>query len=491
MRSPRIQVAAGAMSTLSVSEAAAHGLGQRYDLPLPLDLYMGAGAGVVALSFAVMALFARHPADIVVKNTAAAPGAPASDAPAATGHRALLAGAAIVRATALAFFVLVVLAGLLGDQDPFNNLAPVSVWVIGWVGIAFVSALIGDIWRVLNPFDTAFRCIESVVRRPPPWPGVADGWGKWPAVGLFVLFAWAELVWPARDQPAALATAMVAYAVLTGVAMACFGREAWLRSGEVFAVAFGLLARFAPTAATGDGRLRLRPLAGGLATREPVSWSLTVFALLMLATVSFDGILETPPWAGLAESALAAEGFAALAAALGLAPYPLLQTLGLAAAPLVFAGLYFVVAAGMAACARRAGARITVSETARLFVLTLVPIAVAYHLAHYLTYLLIAGQFMIPLISDPFGAGWDLFGTKLYFIDIGIIDARTAWYAALGLIIGGHVIAVWLAHWVAVRRFADRRAALASQVPMLILMVGYTAISLWILAQPITEVTGA
>ena len=35
----------------------------------------------------------------------------------------------------------------------------------------------------------------------------------------------------------------------------------------------------------------------------------------------------------------------------------------------------------------------------------LVPIAVAYHLAHYVSLLLTTGQFIIPLASDPFGWG--------------------------------------------------------------------------------------
>lgn len=75
------------------------------------------------------------------------------------------------------------------------------------------------------------------------------------------------------------------------------------------------------------------------------------------------------------------------------------------------------------------------------FVLTLVPIAVAYHLAHYLSFLLLAGQFIIPLASDPFGFGWDLFGTTLYRINIGIVDARFVWFMAVGAIVAGHVVA--------------------------------------------------
>jgi hypothetical protein len=137
----------------------------------------------------------------------------------------------------------------------------------------------------------------------------------------------------------------------------------------------------------------------------------------------------------------------------------------------------------------RGRAGLSIGELARLFVLSLVPIALAYHLAHYLSFLLIVGQYMIPLASDPFGFGWDLFGTKIYFPDIGIVNAKFVWITSVIAIVTGHIIAVWLAHVVALRRFRDSKAALRSQIPMLFLMVAYTMLSLWILAQPVVETT--
>jgi hypothetical protein len=135
----------------------------------------------------------------------------------------------------------------------------------------------------------------------------------------------------------------------------------------------------------------------------------------------------------------------------------------------------------------RARHNVTVLHIARLFVLSLIPIALAYHLAHYLSYLAIVGQYMIPLASDPFGFGWDLFGTSLYFVDIGVVNARFIWFISVFAIVTGHIVAVWLAHMMALRLFKERRAALLSQVPMLLLMVAYTMLSLWILAQPVVE----
>jgi hypothetical protein len=123
-------------------------------------------------------------------------------------------------------------------------------------------------------------------------------------------------------------------------------------------------------------------------------------------------------------------------------------------------------------------------ELASLFVLTLVPIAIAYHLAHYVSFLLITGQYAIPLISDPLGHRWNLFGTAYYQVDTDLLSARVAWYLAVSFVVLGHVYAVYLAHVVAGRIFGSGRAAFLSQIPMVLLMVLYTMASLWILAQP-------
>ena len=132
---------------------------------------------------------------------------------------------------------------------------------------------------------------------------------------------------------------------------------------------------------------------------------------------------------------------------------------------------------------RDANAGTTANAAACSFVLTLVPIAVAYHLSHYFSLLLTAGQFIIPLASDPFGRGWDLLGTAGYKVDLAIVSPYVFWYSAVGIIVLGHVVAVFLAHEVAVRLFG--KEALVREVPMVLLMVAYTCLSLWILAQPI------
>jgi hypothetical protein len=461
----------------AASEAGAHGFGQRYDLPLPLSLYLTGTAAAVVVSFVIVGLFVRE--------------APPAQARAHADLRAARLGnwlghpapAAALKLAALALFVVTVSAGLIGNPDPYRNIAPTMVWIIFWVGFAYVSAFIGNLWPLINPWRTLFQAGEWLSRRiagrglslDQPYPPAL---GVWPAFVLLLGFSWIELVYPAPAVPANIAAFALCYSVLTFAGMIAFG-ETWLRHGEVFTLVFGILARFAPMQQTGPyARWTLRAPGAGLIDAESVSASMMALVLLVLSSVLYDGALGTPEWSAV-ENALAAylPGW-------GDAAFLLIRTLGLVAFWLVFFGAYVAVsfAMGLAVEGQLQGA-----EIARGFALTLVPIAIGYHVAHYLTYLLVQGQYIIPLLSDPFGRGWNLFGTAGYRVDIGMIGARFAWYAAISAILLGHIAAVCLAHVKALRLLPSRGAALRSQVPLTALMVVYTFVSLSILAEPIAE----
>ncbi len=478
-----VALALAICALVTTGPAHAHGFGARYDLPIPLSLYLAGAGFTVAVSFVMLAAFMRS--------------APRSgehwrlDLTRTAGGRFLVAPGFLLacRTLAVALFLVVVAAGLFGVQSPLKNIAPVMVWAIWWVGMAYISALLGDLWALVNPLDTLFAWAEVLYARIRPGGRLALGLrypealGAWPAVVLFLVFVWMELVWERSDSPAYLAAAMLAYAALTWFGMLLFGRAQWLSRGEVFALVFGLLARFAPTevreSSSGVRALNLRPYGVGLLTREPVPASIVALVLAMLAAVFFDGFMETPLWAGILEYYAPP---AQIMASDGDAARMWLQTAGMMGAPLLFVCVYLVFCRLVAWCSDE---RVSVTRVAGLFVLTLIPIAIAYHLAHYLSFLAMAGQYLIPLVSDPFGFGWDLFGTKNHFVRIGLVDARAVWYISIGAIVIGHVIAVYLAHCVALRAYSDRRIALRSQWPMVALMVCYTMTSLWIIAQPI------
>ncbi len=463
-----------AIASSFATAAHAHGFGQRYDLPLPLSLYLVGTAAAVAVSFVIVGLLVQQ--------------APRSDAyPRIDLSRSigrLIARPEIVlalRLSALALFVLTVAAGFWGDPNPYRNIAPTMVWIIVWVGLAYVSAFVGNIWALINPWRTAFDAADWLCRRVAgaelslrrPYP---EALGVWPAVALLVAFSWIELVYPSPAVPSHIAWLAVGYSLLTWAGMIVFG-ETWLDRGEVFSLVFGTFARFAPTEVSRRGPA-LRPFGAGLLDSGPVSISMTAFVLLLLSSVLYDGLLGTPEWS-IVEGAVSAK-FPAFAGS-GLM---FVRTAGLVTFWLLFLGAYLAVSALMSTVLSR---RLSPLAIAQSFAFTLVPIAIGYHLAHYLTFLLVQGQYIVPLASDPFGFGWNLFGTAGYRADIGIVGARFAWYAALTAILLGHIAAVYLAHLKAMRLLPSRAAALRSQIPLTALMVVYTFVSLSILAEPIVE----
>jgi hypothetical protein len=461
-----------AAACASAVPACAHGFGQRYELPVPLRLYLFGAAAVVALSFVVFGLFVRR--------APAARARPQIDLLATPigqiiGHPVVVLA---LRLAALGLFLVTILAGLFGDQNPYRNIAPTLVWIIWWVGLAYVAAFAGDIWALINPWRTTFDGAQRLYQRLGGRGALGLGLsypqalGVWPACLLLLAFSWTELIYPDAAAPAHIAWLAIAYSVLTWAGMLVFGRDSWLDNGEVFSLVFGTFARFAPTEAR-DGRLLLRPFGSGLLDVRLVSISMLAFVLLLLATVLYDGLIGTGEWA-LFEGAVRAR-FAGLGE---------LRSVGLVAFWLLFLGAYLGIATAMS---RVASGRPRPLVVARSFALTLVPIAIGYHVAHYLVFLLVQGQYIIPLLSDPFGRGWNLFGTAGYRVDIALAGARFAWYVAVGAIVTGHVLAVYLAHRRAVTVFEPGRVALATQVPLTALMVVYTFIGLSITAEPIVE----
>ena len=509
-----LAVTAALVLGLFLQPAYAHGFGERYYLPVPLYLYISGAGLAVALSFAAIGYFLRgrrgHGGYSTFNLLQLRAGR-------LLAHPILLLA---VRAVSVALFLLTVAAGALGSQAPIENLAPTMVWILWWVGIAYVSALLGNVWALINPLKIIFDWADALYRRFNPGDELSlrlsypEKLGVWPAFVLFFIFAWIELVYPNSATPRNIAFYIVAYSMVTWTGMVIYGKEVWLSKGEAFSVVFGLLARFAPSEvnvqdpasckacpaqceAFSDGcvdcyhcfalaneasrRLNIRPFGAGLLRDQEASPSLLALVVLVLATVTFDGFTATPVWVDIVQALLPIFSF------LGGDRLTGVETAGLLAFPVLFLLVYWGFSLAMAYAS---GSAVPAQRLARLFVFSLVPIALAYHLAHFLSFLLIQGQLIIPLASDPFGYGWDLLGAAEFEPNIAIVGARFAWITSVISIVAGHVVAVYVAHVVALKRLPNRTAALRSQYPMLVLMVGYTMVSLWILAQPITEFTG-
>lgn len=454
--------------------AAAHAIAERYDLPVPLGFYVAGAAAVVAFTFVLMAVFIyaapgphrRHGIVLAVGET----GPPAWTA-------------LVLRALSVLALALVVVAGLFGTSHPARNVAPTLVWIVWWIGFGFLAAFLVDPWPLLNPWKNLFAGLEAAWRRLtgralashcpfPPWLA------EWPAVALLFAFVWIEVVYPDAAVPRSIAIFAIAYTAIAAVGMTVYGREAWLRHGEAFTIVFAVLGRFAPVGRDKSGRLVLRPYASGLLEAAVPSTAVVAFVQLMLATVLFDGFLGTALWRRTERAWYAALPFGMDRDGLAIG------TLGLLGLWLVFLGAYFSACIAMR---RVVAGRLSARDLARRFALTLVPIAIGYHVAHNFSYLVVQGQMMWGLASDPLGLGWNLFGTSGYQPAIGVLEARTVWYIAVISIVVGHLVSLYLAHVIALELFVDRWLAVRALCSMTVLMVAYTGVSLSILAEPLVR----
>jgi hypothetical protein len=445
-----------------------HAFGERYDSPVPLALFVLGGAFVVLLSFA-----------LVYRREVGEGGDRTADG-VLPPRGSRTAGAASVVVLGL-----LVLAGLLGSQEVSENILPSAFWLIGWVALPLAVGLIGDFTGPVNPFAAIARATGSpqvrrvVLNRAEPfsWPPRL-GW--WVSAAVFFVVVLGELVFNATATlPRVTAVGLVGYALVCAVGGIVVGADTWNSRAEMFTVVLATWGRLGWWRFRAAGR---RGFAGGLDAPFEASPSRVVGVLLLLVSVSFDGLLSTPQWGTLT-------GGLPTGLAAGTVGYQAFSTAVFAALTLVTLGAF----GGFAGWAARAGGRPVDGLRAVTGLLpSLLPIAYGYLLAHYLQYVVVNGQLLLPLLGNPVGSpSWPLqlpypFNDD-YEVATGVLPTSVVWYLQIVVIVAAHVIAVVLAHRHLGTAAGTAAQARRSEWPWLVAMVGYTMLSLWLLAQPLVE----
>ena len=436
-------------------QAVAHGLGGRADLPVPVSFFIiGAGIAVAASFLALAALWPearlqeRVNADV-------------------RKSRQLGRVGSVLAAAGMAGLALVVLAGIANRQGD-RTISPVLVWVYFWLVVPFVAAGIGNWWRAISPW----RKLAVVVNRGVPERlETAGRLGMWPATIAFIAFTWLELVSTTSDSAQTLALAAVVYSLYVLAATRYLGVESGLSSAGAFENYNAIVGAVSPfrwaeaSHVEGGDERRLTVTYRGWLRGLPSLGSkpgFIVFVVAMIGTVTYDGLSGSSWWSDTFPTLRHDTWFATVAL--------------LGAIAVIGAGYWLAsaVAASMTSQTRRP------IEVARSFAHTLVPIALAYAVVHYLTLVLVEGQLLLHTASDPFGLGWNIFGTAGWRIS-WVPAPEVIWYLQVATIVAGHIAGVVLAHDRALHEFGGRHAV-RTQYAMLVLMVALTSLGLWILS---------
>jgi hypothetical protein len=466
-----IAAAATALAAASVAAlpdaALAHGLVGRQDLPIPRWLFAWGAAVVLVISFVALAVLWPRPR--------------LEDA----GEKRVFGVPAILEvvcgAVGVAAFALIVYAGFAGTQTPTANITPTVIYVLFWVGIPFASAVFGDVFAALNPWRAIARAVSWVAGRASggrlPEPMAYPDWlGRWPAALGILAFAWVELVYANKDDPSLLATLALLYAATQLIGMSVFGIDAWTRRADAFGVYFNLFSKLAPLHWRGRTLYRRPPLSG--APHLDVVPGTVALLCVMIGTTSFDGFSQGDLWTG---TNGIAPNLQQRFINLGFSQETALEitfTIGLLFMVAFIGGLYRAGIAGMGSI----GGRHAPGELARRFAHSLIPIALAYVVAHYFSLLAYQGQAMASLASDPLGDGSNVFGTATATIDYNVITATGIWYVQVAALVLGHAAGLTLAHDRALTVYRRVRDATRSQYWMLAIMVGFTSLGLWLLS---------
>ena len=421
-----------------------HGIGSRQDLPLPFEFVLLGAALALGVSFAVLAFAWRSARWDALPGGRPVRAARVLDSPLTTW---------LLRLVVLAVWLTAGLGLWLG-QDRVTNPAFGFVYVWLWVGLVPLSLLAGPVWRRLNPLRTL---LLGVRRLPVIGPRVGrrsmpSRLGVWPGAVALAGFLWLELVQPGNNTLPIVQAWAAAWFVWSFGGALVWG-ERWFAAADPFEVVSSLVARVSPWRRV-DGQLRLVNPLHNLAAGPHRAGTAAVVVVLLGGT-AFDSFGATTGWIRLVQTSdLAAE---------------LWGTLGLLGM-IALVGVTFALGVrGLAADQLAA---------------SVVPIVVGYTMGHYLSLLVLEGQRTAILLSDPLGLGWNLFGTaEAGIAQLWLENPTATALVQLVAIVGGHLLGVLVAHDLAIARLPAARTV-TGQLPLLLVMVGYTVGGLTLLFSP-------
>lgn len=448
----------------AAAPAFAHAAEQGFVLLLPTAAYAFGGTMTVAASIVLVTCL---PADILARLFRPVRG---------SRPVALQDAARMTSMVGTVVLLMLICVGVMGPTDPQENLLPLTLWTVWWMALFVVQGLVMDIWRWVSPWQG----LAVFVTRDTPLLPLPERWQAWPAVLIFVLFQCFILADVAPSDPPRLAVFAFGYWVFTLAGMWLCGAQRWLRQVECFTVLFSLIGTLRPVhlwPQAGVGMPGWRSIDAG--ALHP---SRGVFCLIILASGSFDGLHETFWWLGnIGINPLEFPGRSAVVVP---------STLGLIGANLTLIAVFaFSIWIGVRALAAFGNSPPLQFGTAfNSFAISILPIALGYHIAHYLVSFIVQIQYVLIAAGDPMGQGANVLGLSDNRVSMGFLNTadtvKFIWLSQAFAVVFSHVLSVLMAHHLASKFCRSNKDMLLLQIGLSVLMIAYTIFGLWLLASP-------
>jgi hypothetical protein len=384
----------------------------------------------------------------------------------------------VARVGSVLVLALVVASGLFGPQGQFTSFAVLVVWAGWWAGYTMTVYLVGNTWPTLNPWrafaEWASQAVEAFDRRvgTREYP---ERFGVWPSVAGLLGMVFLEVVLPVASVPWILSVIVLVYTCVTLAGVLAFGVEPWFGYVDPVSRVFRWYGRLAPVQRTDEGVTLTLP-NGALASVAGSRFDETPFVVALLWVTTYDGLVGTPSWNGaigpVVDALTAAFGLVLPAGPATTVAALLVYAVAVVAGYGVFLGVYRVAS-------RRspdsADSFVRSDVLAERFLPALLPIAAGYHIAHFLGYFLTLAPALAAVLASPFTAPLN---PQVLVLPDGFEILQ------LAFVVFGHMLAVWVAHGIAFEVFPGRLKPIRSQYPYTLVMVFYTTVSMWIVAQP-------
>ena len=490
----------------------AHGFGERYDLPVPMGWVIACSCLIVALTFLMSAIFPnnkflhRFSYSIEIQNFDTEPCINSS----VMKH--------LIGAFSAFLLLLCFSAAAWGSQDALMNFSPTFIWIIWWIGCSFGVVFFGNFWPLVDPWRYIYQLVLFLEKRlstqhhqreiDPIHLAIVrfhSHLGIWPAVIGLLCWCGLEIIYPIASMPQKLSIFIAVYSLWNWLGMRVFGMNEWCLRSDVFSVYFRYLASWRIFLQSAFQATQ-SPIAHEKTDHSQLSNNFTLsqigFVIAMITSVLFDGLHAGSVWLWFESKMTQWEFFKNDVNGFIIGIVGLILTWFLL---LVF---YLIVCQitnwiSLFLCDKKSDTatdsnskRIIFLSIGYIFLKSLLPIAFAYLVAHNFSSLFIQGQNIIQLISDPYGRMWNLWGTADYYPDITWIDAKVTWYVATSSIVVGHMISVLMGHHASTTLAVTLKTNMTSRsiwllnLPMTLLMIAFTSLSLSIIAEPLTILAG-